>query len=490
MPRSLEPWVVAVARARRTPGARANRVGERFVHALYRYLPLALGAGGIAGGLYWLVRGVGGATGDLALLLLVGAEAELAAWLGYLLWRHRRAPSADPAPRPPPVFATRAPEEPDPPSEPFSPPSETPAAPRDPVPHSGIGRAATSRFSWSGAEIWQRWRRAEAGHLGAELIPPVGDTTYFPPVGAGPHPFASRDRDLWFEHPTIPLDRAGAFSALPAPGTRTAGVGTPPSVGSPAPLPHALARGSRAGPFSPDDLDRLFPPDLAPRGANGVDGGRSGGSWIDDEESILAVLDDLPLGPVGPAGSAAASTASRSAPPTSVTDEAVRAPAPEELATGAIARPVSAIGARFPDSAPEAPPPSFSPPFGARSDSAPPEPVAVNEFPSGDLSTPWSGGSLLPDESSIDRLLYLEAMNPVPPHLRGTARPIPPTRPIPATRSTATMTCAACTRGLGDFRGWSPCIGCGRPVCRQCLHRSFLLGEEGFCWDCSGAPIS
>ena len=94
---------MAVARARRTPGVRANRVGERFARALYRYLPLALGAGGIAAGLYWLVQGVGGTAGVLALALLVGAETEVAVWLGYLLWRRRHAPAPESVESPAPV---------------------------------------------------------------------------------------------------------------------------------------------------------------------------------------------------------------------------------------------------------------------------------------------------------------------------------------------------------------------------------------------------
>ncbi len=476
---------MAVARARRTPGARANRVGERFARALYRYLPLALGAGGIAAGLYWLVQGVGGAAGVLALALLVGAETEVAVWLGYLLWRRRHAPAPESVEPPAPVGAGMLTDEGDarpalPEPEPRS-PSVAPGG----VPHSGIGRATTARFSWSGAEIWQRWRRAEAGHLGAELVPPVGETAYVVPHAGVLHPFAARDRDLWFEHPTVPLDRAGGFSALPTPRPVGSGATLEPSPSLPHAVGHASFRGP-AGPFSPDDLDRLFPPDLGPRAGphfGGLDGGRA----IADEDSILDALNDLPLGPVDVRPD---TTGGPPAEPVDLRSPASVEEALEELPRGPVARPITALGDRFPDPPDEAPSPTGPPAARELSRLGPLEPVAVNEFPPGDLTNPWSGGGLLPDESSIDRLLYLEAINPIPPHLRGAPPAVaPPSRAAGPTRSAGAMACVACTRGLGDFRSWSPCIGCGRPVCRQCLHRSYFLGEEGFCWDCSRAPI-
>ena len=446
---------MAVARARRTPGARANRGWDRFARVTYWYVLPSLEGVGVAVGVLLLATGSSGtAAGALAVSVLAGLG--LAAWVGSLVWLRRRArPVSMSRPTVPPIA-------PEPPEETADdrPTRATPATPHRsptaPIPHSGIGRAATSRLSWSGAEIWQRWRQAEAGHLGAPLVPPVGETAYLPPRAGVLHPFAARDRDLWLEHPTVPIDRAGAYAG----DMLRPGAGTTPSTPSPAvspPARHPLHWPHRS-PFSADDLDRLFPPEEPMPSAVGP--GVDGGPMLPPiDDSVFAALDDLPMGPV--------------------------------------ARPIAAIGTRFLESEPAAVEPEPLLPAPLVPTASPPEPIAVDEYPAGDLAPPWSGGGLTPDSSSIDHLLYLEAINPIPPHLRSPhapsmsiTPPAPPPRVPAAARSGARTACVACTRGLGDFLSWSPCIGCGQPLCRECLHRSFALGEEGFCWDCSSAPTN
>jgi len=89
---------------------------------------------------------------------------------------------------------------------------------------------------------------------------------------------------------------------------------------------------------------------------------------------------------------------------------------------------------------------------------------------------------------SLDHQIYLEAINPMPPHLR-TALPGPPTPksdPAPARSPPAALDefCAMCTRKLSDFRSWAECPRCSRAMCRDCLGVSFLTGAEGRCFAC------
>lgn len=103
-----------------------------------------------------------------------------------------------------------------------------------------------------------------------------------------------------------------------------------------------------------------------------------------------------------------------------------------------------------------------------------------------------SAGDPLPPLDRLDRRVYLESVNPLPPHLR----PGPGSRPTPSTPSTAhgpspaypSISCSMCARRLSDFRTWAHCPRCGEPLCRDCLSLSFLTGAEGHCPSC-GPPI-
>ena len=113
----------------------------------------------------------------------------------------------------------------------------------------------------------------------------------------------------------------------------------------------------------------------------------------------------------------------------------------------------------------------------------------LTQVPAVRLDTSGAVRGVTPGAASSVSGLLLEAANPVPPHLRGPS----PRDPLPVPRSVRQPTppngnsrsCGSCTRPLSDFRTWAPCVQCGRPICRRCLGRSFLVGEQGLCWDCS-----
>lgn len=309
-------------------------------------------------------------------------------------------------------------------------PRRAPSSPRRHrwlTPESGIGRATTSRHSWSGEEIWQRWRQSASARFGTAVIPPVAATAYIAPR-ENVAPFASRDRAAWLL-PRLPLppETRPRDPARPA---RAVGQPSAPASRSTRSASLAGARSPSARPFSLDELDRLFP--------------QEADTSIRDR--VIDALDDLPT-----------------------------------------ARPVAL------ETEPRAPSPGESPPADVRhADPDPSEshrvPTPVLTVPSGDLFTPRLGLELLPPAAAVDELLYLEAINPVPPHLRGgTLGPSAPdpALPRPFAGSPPPRACHSCNRGLGDFRTWSPCARCGRPICRRCLGRSFRLGEDGVCWDCS-----
>ncbi len=378
--------------------ARPPAPWEEVAHTPHRYLlpvagAVAVGAGGVA------LVGLGPAAAPYvaAGLVAVGAVALVSAM------SHRRAPIAPPAAPPG--------------SAPPRPVAARTAGRAATTPHSGLGRVATSSVSWSGEEIWQRWRRPASSHLGAEVIPPVGSTAYVPPRTGAIHPFGARDRDLWFM-PSMPLPPERRPGTAAPTGSRTGAALHPRGT-------HAH-HGVRAGPYTDDELDRLFPPEAEP-------------------------------------------PASSTSPP----EEAPRLSSPPELPTA-------------PE--PRAPPPTPTMEERVyRERSAP----AADGF-SGDVGGPWSGLGSLSGAGAIDHLLYLEAINPVPPHLRPPAEDPPGARPPPARPALAALptSCGSCRRGLGDFRTWSSCARCGRPICRRCLALSIRFGEDGVCWDCSESALA
>lgn len=389
---------MATAHSSRT--TRGADSGEEVAPASRRYLlPLAgaaaVGAGGLA------LAGVGPVVSPYvaAGLVAVGAVA-LVSSVSY----HRlRSPS--PAAAAPPALARPRPA-----------PGGRPARPES-TPHSGLGRVASSSVSWSGEEIWQRWRRPAGSHLGAEVIPPVGSTAYVPPRSGSLHPFGARDRDLWFM-PSMPLppERRGGRS-----------VPSPPRAASAA-HSHGTRSltGRRFGPFSDDELDRLFPPE-----------------------------------PGAPDPVSAPARPSPAAVPLAVEPPATEPPAPSPLVT---------LEEKV---------------FRERS------PPAADGF-SGDVGGPWSGVGALSGAGAIDHLLYLEALNPVPPHLRTSTEEVslPTPTVVRSPPAAVPRSCGSCRRGLGDFRTWSSCARCGRPICRRCLGLSIRFGEDGVCWDCSESALA
>jgi hypothetical protein len=97
-------------------------------------------------------------------------------------------------------------------------------------------------------------------------------------------------------------------------------------------------------------------------------------------------------------------------------------------------------------------------------------------------------GGLLPTLDSVDHQVYLEAINPMPPHLRSVpvAGPRSPEVPRarPARRRTPEIVCTMCSRKVAGFHAWVDCPRCGQPMCRECLGRSFLTGSDGHCYSC------
>ena len=88
--------------------------------------------------------------------------------------------------------------------------------------------------------------------------------------------------------------------------------------------------------------------------------------------------------------------------------------------------------------------------------------------------------------------LFREAINPVPPHLRGVGlpthvgarRPDRPRRDAPSPKSV----CASCSKVVVTLRMSGPCPKCLRPICNECLREAFVTHGQGWCIDCSSTP--
>jgi hypothetical protein len=87
--------------------------------------------------------------------------------------------------------------------------------------------------------------------------------------------------------------------------------------------------------------------------------------------------------------------------------------------------------------------------------------------------------------------LFLEAANPVPPHLRsaGVHAQIEAHRPTRRSMSFAGQrsVCASCSKVVVDLRMSGPCPNCLRPICNDCLRESLATRGHGWCVDCSAA---
>lgn len=90
--------------------------------------------------------------------------------------------------------------------------------------------------------------------------------------------------------------------------------------------------------------------------------------------------------------------------------------------------------------------------------------------------------------------LYLEAINPVPPHLRNPGvhlrisahgsrrRPPDPTK--------QKSVCASCSKLVVNLRMSGPCPRCLRLICNDCLREAFLTNGRGWCDDCAATQLS
>jgi hypothetical protein len=387
----------------RTPG-----ISERLTHASHRYLLPAVGAGAATlGGVLFL--GAGEPARPYLPFALVGlGAAAVVSSVAFHHWQYRRAAAraARAEIDPPPAVGTAV------------------YAHSPSVPHSGIGRATTSPFAEAGERMWRQWETPAVRGLGAEVTGPVGEIPYVPSAIGPQGPYASRDVDLVIL-PERPHARSTPFRGP---------VGIP---GAPRRIPTASVRAytnsrmrlasRRRRPYSPAELDAMFPPDLSPA------------------PSVPA----LPL-----------ATAELSPIPFARASLAIE---PEAIAP---ARPLSA-------------PPSF----GAAGTAG----LGLVEPPVGP-DQPTGRFRILPSLLSLRDPLYVEMIQPIPPHLRVPFRPAArsdaratSTLPRPGSRSTE---CIGCLRPLSGFRGWVICPGCHGALCRRCLGASFLASAEGQCSRC------
>ncbi len=108
------------------------------------------------------------------------------------------------------------------------------------------------------------------------------------------------------------------------------------------------------------------------------------------------------------------------------------------------------------------------------------------ESPSADFGAlSWGAPGLAVEFGLPDHELYLESINPVPPHLRAGTKTAPP-----SSESVASGRCSICSDPVEGFRSWTPCPRCFRPVCRDCLTESLQEGRSGECASCRPESIA
>lgn len=301
------------------------------------------------------------------------------------------------------------------------------------------GRAGSAWRVLSGAsdpgdETWLSWLPRERRRLGpAEdgIAPGVvsspgraGNLVAFPVrnfygalrVPSDPHgssrPPLSRPPSLVSRDARVDPGRSSASSA-------------PASIDPPSTVP-------RGSPFSPDDLDRMFPPGLPGR---------------------TIFLD----GPPQRVGRAGRTTSSASGTESSGADEPGRAEERENEVVPTLAD------------------------LEAESDYVR---ATVQDDGLGETS---GAGVRASPERSVGVLE--EAFNPIPPHLRRSGpllrRHAPsstyPPRPERAPRSV----CASCSKVVMNLRMSGPCTRCLRPICSDCLRESLASQGHGWCTDCT-----
>ncbi len=409
-----------------SPGGTASRVAsERLTRFSHRYLLPITGACAATLGILILL-GLRPIEGPAlySTLLLAGLGA-LVSSFGFLAWQETVS-------RPSPNTRSASSRPSPTPSKKVEPSAKS-VAPTHSMPLSGLGRAAVSAAYRAGDQIWHQWTTPRTRSLGVDVTGPVASSWYIPPKVGAPNPYSRRDQDLLFVN--------GGRLAPVTPSSTLAGE---PPVPNP-----SLARRSgravkivtpRAVPFTDTELDTLFPPESPPP--------RSA-------PTAPATPAHLSVSPSSSPGSAR--------PPGPAPD--VLAPSP--VLTGLSTPPEPSGG---PTVAWELPGPEA---FAGVSE---PEPN-------------FSGlGGLLPTLDAIDHQVYLEAINPLPPHLRSQPLRRDPrgdgTGSAPSERHARPGFCSMCARKLSDFRSWVECPQCSHPMCRDCLGLSFLTGAEGRCFVC------
>jgi hypothetical protein len=306
--------------------------------------------------------------------------------------------------------------------------------------HSGLGHAAVSATTRTGDELWRRWAVPPARPLGVEVAGPLPETAYSPPHPGGFVAFPSRDTDLQFPVPggSRPSTTKATQTPIPASDPQPdAAAPTDVSRASREPLPIPTAM----GPFSESELDALFPlgPDFSPV----TEHSSSSASSRPRSHAFEPPRTDQPV-PEGPA---------------------LRGSGRSDLNTPAAARTPG------------------------------PLPERANQLESTAVSSGLEVGpllagpvGLLPTLDSLDHLVALEAVNPMPPHLRvapsSDADRRTPGRTRAGTSGGFRWTCAECSQGLTELRAWVECPKCSRPICRRCLTLSFLTGADGHCTEC------
>jgi len=147
------------------------------------------------------------------------------------------------------------------------------------------------------------------------------------------------------------------------------------------------------------------------------------------------------------------------------------------------------------------PPPAggrSSPPGGGggRSSQLVPSEEPGIERPSGPRSTATlysESPEASPGPRGTEADLFLEASNPVPPHLRieGGFTQVDVRRP--ARRSVdpgrPRSVCASCSNLVVNLHMSGPCPKCLRPICNDCLHDAFVRYGHGWCIDCSALSV-
>jgi hypothetical protein len=132
-------------------------------------------------------------------------------------------------------------------------------------------------------------------------------------------------------------------------------------------------------------------------------------------------------------------------------------------------------------------PPSRADPFeGPRTDHS-----TIPEATSSPRSRPPDGIS---HSNAQTAELFLEAANPVPPHLRGESARARTEARRPSVRSIGSASqrsvCASCSKVVVNLRMSGPCPKCLRPICNDCLREAFVTHGHGWCIDCStAAPV-